>query len=59
MFNLGGKTVTDLTIDIRGLAAGETITVTSGTVTNLIIYNNAAANLDIGSVNLPNGFIVK
>ena len=54
MFDLKGKTVKDLTIDLSGLVDGETITVTNGTVTNLGVKNKTGVILDLNNLDITN-----
>lgn len=54
VFNLQGKTVTDLTIDLTGMSNGETMTLTNGSVTNLVIKDKSGVTLDLNSVKVTN-----
>ena len=43
---------------MRGQSAGKAITLSNGTVTNLLIYIGGSI-IGLHSMNLPNGYIVK
>ncbi|WP_162805855.1 hypothetical protein [Sporosarcina sp. PTS2304] len=42
--------MTNLTINLRGLSAGEAITLSNGAITNLTIYDKQNVTLDVNSV---------
>lgn len=50
IFNLQGKTVEDLTIDLTGLVSGETITLKNGSVKKLTIKDKSGVTFNMNAV---------
>ena len=50
VFDLAGKTITNLTIDFTGMVNGEKLTIKNGTITNLTVKNKAGVTLTIDNV---------
>ena len=53
-FDLKGKTITNLTIDITGMANGEDLTLTNGNVTNLTVIDKLGVSFTIENVLIQN-----
>ena len=49
-FDLKGKMITNLTIDITGMTNGEALTLTNGSVTNLTVIDKAGISFAIENV---------
>ena len=54
IFDLKGKTITNLTINLVGMSNGEKLTLTNGTVKNLTVKDKAGVALDVNSVVVEN-----
>ncbi|WP_342539154.1 hypothetical protein MKY15_04625 [Sporosarcina sp. FSL K6-1540] len=57
-FNLQGKTITNLTIDLTGMTNAETITLTNGSVKNLTIKDKTDVTLNVNNVVVENRTIL-
>ena len=49
-FDLNGRTIVNLTIDLAGMANGDALTLTNGSVTNLKVIDKAGVLLTIENV---------
>ena len=57
VFDLAGKTISKLTIDITGMATGEKLTLKNGKITNLLVKDKTGVTLTIEGVQVVNSTI--